>query len=302
MNNYLSLNLVTGKLNRFAGGSKPTFTVGEQNDVQLYILDFPTPTTYPASALGDAFTYSIQAQDYDSSNVTLKTGLRGGSAIISQSSFSNLPTNINVNSSSSISATNVGAASLSATKVYISFNGKISLTQIPTENSIFKIITTTSGLKGRTSGTPNVPFSFTYNSNLFSFNGSLSEIKNAFNSSLKNAFISALDETYNPTGLTPITNVDYENINQISDYVYSFEYSITKDTNSLSNPYALSSSVSVDSSLAYGNHGKYGSLNFNSGQWNTILSGKNEAEIWIEAMINNQTISQGPALITKKMT
>lgn len=275
MNNYLSLNLVSGRLSRYAGGSRPSFIVGEQNNTQIYILDFPKPTTYPPDALGDAFAYSIESQDYNSSNLTLKAGVRGGNVIISQSSFSNLPNNINAN------------ISISYRDVYHMFSpvivsGSFSFSSIATQDSLYSISLTNyysvGGLAPSYTGiSPNI-----------SFNSSISTIDSVLRTVINQA--------------TPQVQVDSGNIFQSSDYSYSFSYTMLNLPNNNGHFLPNSSSISINTSQMKSNYGKYGFLDFTSPQWNTILGNKNEKEIWLEAMINGQTISQGLALINKKMS
>jgi hypothetical protein len=96
MNNYLFANLATGKITGKRGGGVPVFTLGEENPTQIYFFDYPKPIPpYNASIppLGDAFTYSPTPINKDSSNLTLRIGTGIESAIIQQSSWSNLPNN-----------------------------------------------------------------------------------------------------------------------------------------------------------------------------------------------------------------
>jgi len=273
MNNYLSLNLVSGRLSRYAGGSRPSFIVGEQNNTQIYILDFPKPTTYLPGALGDAFAYSIEPQDYNSSNLTLKAGVRGGNAIISQSSFSNLPNNINANISISYRSV-AGIFSPAIVSGYFSFSS------IATQDSLYSISLTNyysvGGMNPSYTGiSPNI-----------SFNSSISTIDSVLRVVINQA--------------TGNAGIDSGNIFQSSDYSYSFSYTMNSSSGGIFLP--DSSSISINTSQMKSNYGKYGFLDFTSPQWNTILGSKKETEIWLEAMINGQTISQGLALINKKMS
>jgi hypothetical protein len=294
MNNYLSVNLTNGKINRFGIGGRPLFILGENNDTQLYFLDYSVPTNYPELALGDAFS-EITTRDFNSKSLTLNAGVRGGNKILSTNSFSNLPINILVNTQIFINLITSGGGTI------VSLYGYISIPQIPNESSLFKISTTISGLKRN----PNIPFSRTNQSNLFSFNDSISNIKFAFDSSIKTTFLEAMDESasnFSGCNWNALNNFPfyYESVSQISDYVFAFEYRARTCEQTPTSSFVAS--LSADSSLAYGNYGKYGLLDFSSNSWNSVIGNKSETPIWLEAMIDNQTICQGSAIICRKMT
>lgn len=277
MNNYLSLNPVTGRLSKFAGGSRPIFTVGEQNKIQLYVIDFPKPITYPSGALSDGFSYSTESQDFNSQNITLRAGIRGGNAIISQSSLSNLPNNI-------IANTNVSRTFLqgSTFDVNISYQGSFDFSSIATQDSTFY-------LQFTQTSTPLV-----LQTPKLSLNSPISQI----NEAIFNIFYS-LNRSLTSVSLIASTTLS-QTLNQLTDtlFSYSYEFSI----HSIRFDYDATLTSTINASNMKSNYGKYGTLDFTSNQWNTILGSKNESEIWLEAMVGGQTISQGPALITKKMT
>lgn len=275
MNNYLSLNLVNGKLGRVAGGGKPKFILDEQNEVQLYVLDYPKPTTYPPDSLADAYAYEIIPRNFDSSNVTLKAGVRGSNAIISTNSFFNLPTNLVLNTNSS--------AQIYGSQTAF-FRCNFSYSSIPISGSLFSFTITV-----QYNST-----SFTITSRSFSLENTLSQIDKIITESLGIAAVNAI-------GIIAINSplpVPVSNLIQTSDY--SYDYSATLTTNGLSG--ALSLSLTLNNVSASSNPGKYGYLDFSSSSWDSVIGTKVETPIWMEAMIGSNTIAQGNAIICRKMT
>lgn len=276
MNNYLSLNLVNGKLGRVAGGGKPKFILDEQNEVQLYVLDYPKPTTYPPDSLADAYAYEIIPRNFDSSNVTLKAGVRGENAIISTSSFFNLPTNLALNSSSSANDYPFGSG------FTIVYNASFNISSIPIGGSLFSVTSTITSSS-----------SATVTSSIFSFENTLSEISGA----ITNAIQTSSYEAYGGlSGATPLTSVNFF---QTSDYSYSFSASQVVISGVVS-PVAFT--LTLNNVSASSNPGKYGYLDFSSSSWDSVIGTKVETPIWMEAMIGSNTIAQGNAIICRKMT
>lgn len=288
MNNYLSLNLVSGKLSKFAGGGKPKFVLNENNAVQLYVLDFPNPSTYPTASLGDAFG-ELTTRNFNSTPITINIGKRGDSKIISSSTLSNLPNNFDVAAKTLVTTTTSGDRSR------VSFSGTISVSPIPEQSSLFSLTVVGSGIE-RWGGTS---FTRTQKSPFFSFDTSFSNIEGIFLQSIAYCASETLDAAI--SNFVGCTRLDFYNkVIQNSDYSYSFEY--TYETCSSTPTSSLGLSISIDSSKASPNYGKYGYLDFSSPSWDSIIGTKNEAPIWIEAMIGGDTVAQGYAIICKKMT
>jgi len=285
MNNYLSLNLVSGKLGRVAGGGKPRFILGEQNEVQLYVLDFPKPSTYPTDSLADAYAYEIIPRDFSGSSVILRAGVRGGSAIISTNSLSNLPTNLVLNASANASLNTLDFASSQKILLYDAF---FSISSIPSSKSLFSFTVTVSVLFGGNTSTRTVT------SSRFSLNNQLSEINKILDIAI-NAANSIIPDSSNAT-LLPENGVFY----QVSDYSYA--YSKVTGLVQAGGVNNVTLSVTLNNVNASSNPGKYGYIDFSSSSWDSVIGTKVEAPIWLEAMIGSDTISQGNAIICRKMT
>lgn len=283
MNNYLSLNLVSGRLGRVAGGGKPRFILDEQNEVQLYVLDFPKPSTYPPDSLADAYAYEIIPRDFSGSSVTLRAGVRGGSAIISTNSFFNLPTNLALNSSANASLNKV----TSSAKVLL-YDVFFSTSPIPSSGSLFSFTVTVS--PNYSSST----YTRTVTSAAFSFDNRLSEINKILDITINTAN-SIIDDTSNAL-LIPEAGVLY----QVSDYAYSYNKIMALSNTGFLNTVTLS--VTLNNVSASSNPGKYGYLDFSSSSWDSVIGTKVETPIWMEAMIGSDTIAQGNAIICRKMT
>jgi len=291
MNNYLSLNLVNGRLSRFSGGGRPTFTLNELNSVQMYVLDYPIPTTYPPNSLGDAFG-EITTRNFNSNTITINVGVRGSNRIISTSNFFNLPNNFNNTASTSINVTT------SDNVKTVSFSGIISLSSVPEQSSLFGF---TANGSGTTRAVFPVPFTKQNRSPFFSFDSSFSNIESIFNQTIGSLVNDTMD-----AAIGGFVNQDcprvfvYSKVIQNGDYSYSFEY-INKTC--VATPTDdLGFSILLDSSKASSNYGKYGYLDFSSPNWSAIIGTKKEVPIWMEAMIDNETIAQGNAILCRKMT
>lgn len=286
MNNYLSLNLVSGKLGRVVGGGKPRFILDEQNEVQLYVLDFPKPSTYPPDSLADAYAYEIIPRDFSGSSVTLRAGIRGGSAIISTNSFFNLPTNLALNSNANASLNTIESSGV-VRKVLL-YDVFFSTSSIPSSGSLFSFTVTVSPTFS----------SFTYTrtvtSNTFSLDNQLSEINKILDNAI-NVANSVIEDNSNAT-LIPEVGVLY----QVSDYAYS--YSKVMDLSGIGLLSNVTLSVTLNNVSASSNPGKYGYLDFSSSSWDSVIGTKVETPIWMEAMIGSDTIAQGNAIICRKMT
>jgi hypothetical protein len=293
MNNYISLNLVSGKLARYAGGGKPKFILGEQNDAQIYFLDYPKPSTYPTDSLGDAFS-EITTRDYNSKSLTINAGKRGNNKILSTSSFFNLPNNFASSIPITITTETVRNLALSSYDYRVSFSGILLLEPIPTSDSLFRF---TAYSSGNAAWAPPAPSTFSYQqtSEYFSFNNP-SDIKNA----IENTVGDIITYTINEITYTTPTKV-YTKVFQLSDYSFSFQFiwDIHQSSSNISN---FNLSIVMDTTKATANFGKYGYLDFSSPSWTSIIGTKNEVEIWMEAMIGSETIAQGNAIICRKMT
>jgi hypothetical protein len=285
MNNYLSLNLVSGRLGRVAGGGRPKFVLDEQNEVQLYVLDFPKPSTYPPDSLSDAYAYEIIPRDFSGSSVTLRAGVRGGSAIISTNSFFNLPTNLALNSSANASLNLVEFSSQQKVLLYDVF---FSTSSIPSSGSLFSFTVTVALTFGGSTMTRTVT------SATFSLDNQLSEINKILDNTI-NVANSVISDSSN-TNLAPEVGVLY----QASDYAYSYNKIINLTTaGGVTN---VTLSVTLNNVSASSNPGKYGYLDFSSPSWDSVIGTKVETPIWMEAMIGSDTIAQGNAIICRKMT
>lgn len=292
MNNYISLNLVNGRLGRFSGGGRPRFILGEQNNVQIYFLDYPKPSTYPTEALGDAFA-EITTRDFNSSNITINAGKRGDSRIISTNTFFNLPNNfaVDLTTNEEVNLINVTEGFFGSRK-QVSFSGIISVLPIPEPSSLFRITSYGSGARN-SSG--QYPFSTSLTSQYFSFNNP-SEAINAIRENIGSTTLNIVNEL----SFTDVIQTTFQSVFQISDYAFSFQYIYHLSPGTYTDNFNLS--LSLDTSKATANYGKYGSLDFSSSSWDAIIGTKNEAEIWMEAMIDSDTIAQGNAIICRKMT
>lgn len=275
MNNYLSLNLVNGRLGRVVGGGRPTFIMNEQNSVQMYVLDYPKPSTYPANALSDAYAFEVLPRDYNASSVTLSAGVRGGASILSTNSFSNLPTNLVLSSNSNITALEVNAG------VYnVTYELNFSVLPTPILGSLFTLSVSMGG--------------FSQTSVKFSFENSTSEINKIITETIQNL-------SFQYVGLLPggsSTGAITGNLFQTSDY--SFSYFGTQLIIASYIIPAFNSTLNNSGGSAY--FGKYGDLDFTSSSWSSIIGTKKEVPIWMEARIGNETIAQGNAILCRKMT
>ena len=286
MNNYLSLNLVNGRLGRVAGGGRPKFILDEQNEVQLYVLDFPKPSTYPPDSLSDAYAYEIIPRDFSGSSVTLRAGVRGGGAIISTNSFFNLPTNLALNSSG-----NTEPYALAGGGTAFTFNYFFSTSSIPSSGSIFSFTATVSAI------IDGLAYTKTYTGATFSFENRLSEISGVLAQAYSTAFALVQAEP-----ATRIYEISYGELNlyQLSDYSYSFNtQGVISSASTITN---LNISVTFNNVSASSTPGKYGYLDFSSPSWDSVIGTKTEAPIWMEAMIGSDTKAQGNAIICRKMT
>ena len=130
MNNYLFANLATGKISGKRGGGTPVFTLGEENPTQIYFLDYPKPSSYPSSTppLGDAFAFSVNPVNRNGIALSLRCGPAIESAIIQQSSWSDLPSTV----------TGAYTAEYQGTEGSIGVSGEISLSPTPS-SGVFRI-------------------------------------------------------------------------------------------------------------------------------------------------------------------
>jgi hypothetical protein len=139
MNNYLFANLATGKISGKRGGGTPVFTLGEENPTQIYFLDYPkpssyTPTSYPP--LGDAFAFSVNTINQTNIPLNIRCGQAIESAIIQQSSWSDLPST--VAGVYTVSYESPDNDSFIGSSLDISISGELSLNPTPT-SGVFRI-------------------------------------------------------------------------------------------------------------------------------------------------------------------
>jgi hypothetical protein len=281
MNNYLSLNLVNGRLTRLVGGGRPTFILNELNSVQMYVLDYPKPSTYPTDALSDAYAYEILPRNFNSSSITLRAGVRGGASVLSTNSFFNLPTNIAITSSSNFTYFEYSSGSIQAR-----YDLKFSVEPVPIIGSLFSFTVTFSG--------GSVLQSLT--SPVFSFENTASQIKAIIDNTINLASYKYFFTVQSGGAVSDITS----NLYQTSDYSYSFFGN--QNLTFIEVPVDTQINISLNNVSASSNPGKYGSLDFSSVNWTPIIGTKKEVPIWMEAMIDNETIAQGNAILCRKMT
>lgn len=276
MNNYLSLNLINGRLGRVVGGGRPTFIMNEQNSVQIYVLDYPKPSTYPANALSDAYAFEVLPRDYNASSITLSAGVRGGASILSTNSFSNLPTNLVLSSNSNITALE------SIIGVYnVTYELNFSVLPTPMSGSLFTLSVSMGG--------------FSQTSVKFSFENSTFEINKIITETIQNLSFKYVVPLPGSSNTGAITG----NLFQTSDYSFSYFGTQLISAASYIIP-AFNATLNNSSGSAY--FGKYGDLDFTSSSWSSIIGTKKEVPIWMEARIGNETIAQGNAILCRKMT
>jgi hypothetical protein len=276
-NIYLSLNLINGRLTRLVGGGRPTFTLNELNSVQMYVLDYPKPSTYPTDALSDAYAYEILPRNFNSSSITLRAGVRGGASVLSTNSFFNLPTNLVLTTNASLSTSDINNSSQN-----IAYTINFSVSPIPVSGSLFSLTAAVGARDSATSGR-------------FSFENSISEISKI----ISNTIFSASVEYFGSISASSIGQIT-GNLIQASDYSFSyFGTQLVTGVNLTRNPAFL---ASLNNVTGVSNPGKYGNLDFSSLNWNSVIGTRKEVPIWMEAMIDNETIAQGNAILCRKMT
>jgi hypothetical protein len=320
MNNYLYANLANGKIsNGISGagqsGNLPLFILGEENKYNLYFTDFPKPTLYPSPALGDNFFYEPKTQVL---NVpyTIRAGTRSGPAIISETIASN--TN---NLDRTITASSVISNLFEfKTALKISTGNQPPFGAIEWGTASYQM----SGAIGLSGAIPTTPVEGFFNTGIgtlpYFYSGF--EIQNlvqkygdgvtatiyapfpdeAYPGGSANYSSDTIRQTLPSSGITAVQ--------QTGDYSYAFSYSnfifATRSYPSYDNPPTYqpieATIVSSSSTSLLGPAGKYGTINFNSPDWNTLIGNNDEVQIWLEIIVSNQTVAQGSAILRKKLS
>lgn len=282
MNNYIFANLSNGKLSKSqAGGGKPVFTLGENNTTQIYFLDSPKPSTYPAQALGDGYSTYSNSINTNSQTLTIRAGTAIGSTILSDNTWSNLPTTI----TPTFTFTQRLDYILIANPV---LSGEIvaNIQPVPVGGSAviqFDFAAWGGGQKISFLFDPNAPISF-------------------LRESLSNC---AKLGTYglvlvNNSAITSII----DKITQPDDFTYLYQFTAFQESG-ITSPAGIdypSVTSTILSNTLYSAYGKYGELDFSSASWTTLLGTSNEKEIWIDVDLDGKTVAQGAAILRKKLT
>ena len=133
---------------------------------------------------------------------------------------------------------------------------------------------------------------------VFSFENTTSQIKEIIDNTIN--LVSYKYFITNDTGGGGVVVPISSNLYQTSDYSYSFFGN--QDLTTITVPVNTQVNISLNNVSASSNPGKYGSLDFSSLNWNSVIGTKKEVPIWMEAMIDNETIAQGNAILCRKMT
>jgi len=289
MNNYIYANLSTGKISRSNSGGIPVFTIGEQNPVQVYFLDYNKPATYNSSIppLGDPYTYTLEPINKGSSSLTIRLGNRIDSVISSQSSWSNLPTNINF--SFGVSVQNVLVSINQSVSV---LTGTVNCSQQPISGLAtcsFQVSVVT-GPDGATTGL-GTSYTLPYFFSIYD----VTQMADSFASLVgirTNATINQNSSEPDP--------FQGKAVYQTSDSGYAFSYRGSSGVRLATNTNAPSSSQSTSNLIAAS--GKYSNLDFTNPAWQTLLGSNQEVEIWIDVILDNNIVAQGPAILRKKLS
>jgi len=325
MNNYININLVSGKITRARGGGRPIFTLNESNASQFYILDYARPSTYTSTELGDAFTQTISPVNKDTNTLTINVGERIDSAIISNSSWSNLNdsvvTNQSVTFGTSFVDTDIKGGGtnnniITSTITTTTYDAIVSLEPTPVEGYYFFNISYSDGGgiytyrdSLTTTVTKTIPgISTSARTSILTYQSSDEDIKNALNLALASLAAKSLDRIQSvipfSEEIAKLYGISYSimraiNFVRINDFSFSFTMeSIIRFVSLSSVSFGLSS---LNSNINSAN-GKFGSLNFNDPQWTTIIGNNNETEIWMDALLDGKVIAQGSAMLRKKLT
>lgn len=295
MNNYIYANLSTGKISRSNSGGIPIFTIGEQNPIQVYFLDYNKPATYNSSIppLGDPYTYTLEPVNKASSSLIIRLGNKIDSEISSQSTWSNLPTNINF----SFGATISDIATSPNTSIKI-LNGFVNCSQQPiigaAECSFTVFVISGVGTNSTliTSGletTYTLPYFFSIY-DVTQMADSFASLVGIRTNSTINSYSSEPDPFQGKA------------VYQTSDSSYAFSYRGNSTIRLAVDPLTGNPSQSTSTSTFVAASGKYSNLDFTNPAWETILGSNDETEIWIDAILDNKVVAQGPAILRKKLS
>jgi hypothetical protein len=299
-----------------------------------------TPTSYPP--LGDPFTISTNTIDKNNSQFTLRAGTAIGSTITSQSSWSNLPNTISATYTAEYLQTTPFPADQNGQFLSgsISISGEISLSPAPAFSS-FRIraqYTTLTTLNfSQTIGLPQftnwvyIPYYASESdiaaaleelySRLIDFkvfsSTQLLEIidppnpassgPEAFSQQLQAKEFTLNQERYNFERAFG-TSVNSP-VSVVQSGEFSFFYQITGETikttlgaSARQPAFRGASNVEIDTSRLVSPYGKYANINFNNPSWDTFIGSENEKQIWLDAVLDNKVVAQGPAILRKKLS
>lgn len=326
MNNYININLVSGKITRARGGGRPIFTLNESNASQFYILDYARPSTYTSTELGDAFTQTISPVDKDANTLTINIGERIDSAIISNSSWSNLNDSVVFNQSVTFGTSFVDTdarGTIDTDIIYkiattTTYDAIVLLEPTPVEGYYFFNISYSDGGGSYTYKdykdksrffVKTIPsISTSARTSILTYQSSDEDIKNALNLALASLAAKSLERIQKVIPISEEVAKAYGvslsimrviNFVRINDFSFSFTMESLIRFFSLSSPLFGLSSLNSNINSA---NGKFGSLNFNDPQWTTIIGNNNETEIWMDALLDGKVIAQGSAMLRKKLT
>jgi len=308
MNNYININLVSGKITRARGGGRPIFTLNENNASQIYILDYARPSTYTSTELGDAFTQTISPVDKDANTLTINIGERIDSAIISNSSWSNLNDSVVSNQSVTFGTSFVDSNYVFGTNnrfyqiiiTTTTYDAIVSLEPSPVSGYYYLNINYSDGggkytSPGNTQVKTIPAFSTSSRTSILTYQSSDEDIINALNVALASISAKSLDRIQSVIPFTEVTipgrpdvkvsKMQAINFVRINDFSFSFTIESIVYYFPLSSP---SFGLSFLNSNINSANGKFGSLNFNDPQWTTIIGNNNETEIWMDALLDGK--------------
>lgn len=320
MNNYININLVSGKITRARGGGRPIFTLNESNASQFYILDYARPSTYTSTELGDAFAQTISPVNKDANTLTINIGERIDSAIISNSSWSNLNDSVVSNQSVTFGtsfvdtdyAGSINNTIFTYTITTTTYDAIVSLEPSPVSGYYYFNISysDSGGAYSYQNANGNIinkiipSLSTSARTSILTYQSSDEDIINTLNVALASISAKSLDRIQS---VIPLSEIRTQNVSimqainfvRINDFSFSFTMESRVRLFSLGSP---SFGVSFLNSNINSANGKFGSLNFNDPQWTTIIGNNNETEIWMDALLDGKVIAQGSAMLRKKLT
>jgi hypothetical protein len=298
-----------------------------------------TPTSYPP--LGDPFTISTNTINKNNSTFTLRAGSAIGPAITAQSSWSNLPNTIASTYTAEYVQTSIfpifNGPLLSGS---ISISGEISLSPAPAFSS-FRIRAQYRVARALTNsyvlGDPKftnwvyIPYYASESdiaAALEEVYAGLIEFKiisnsqqleiidpptpaisggDAFSQQLQAKEFTLNQQRYNLEKSSG-TSTDSP-ILVVQSGEFSFFYQITGEAikTTISGATDLivfqgATDVEIDTSRLITPYGKYANINFNNPAWDTFIGNENEKQIWLDAVLDNKVVAQGPAILRKKLS